>query len=392
MGVWRAVLLWCFLPQFASAQSQDLPVPNAVKPFIDAFGKPLHPVLNGVAPGGGIGVGLGYDTSRDKDWFHNGTALVTWNRYWSLDGETGYQTHKLRIGIFGEMRNMSRLDFFGFGRRSSLADHTNFRLRENFAGAKGWFRPGAAVRLGGRVELYKPQLGAGSSQDVPQIEARFSAASVPGLNATPLFERYRGFAEFTYPVRADLNQPGSGYHGYQGTSQLAVEEVRDHDAGLFNFHRIEAEVQQRFHGFRAGQRFTVHGLMAAANPGSIVPFYLQYTLGGGGGLNAFRPDTIGTDGTRDTLRAYQNYRFRDRDILLLQAEYRVPIRGPIDGTIFYDVGQVAPNVAGLIDHVKQGSGFSLSYMRGGATIGRFDVGYGSGEGLQLFWTFGLLHP
>jgi len=168
--------------------------------------------------------------------------------------------------------------------------------------------------------------------------------------------------------------------------------VRDHDTGIYSFHRVEAEVQQRFHGFGSGQRLTFHGLMSATNPGSTVPFYLQYTLGGGGGLNAFRPDTIGTDGTKDTLRAYEDYRFRDRDILLLQAEYRLPIRGPIDGTIFYDVGQVAPNVAGLFDHLKQGSGFSLSYMHGGATLGRLDVGYGSGEGLQLFWTFGLLRP
>jgi hypothetical protein len=388
----RLVVLLCLLPQPAFAQGENLPVPNAVKPFLDAFGKPLHPVLGGVAPGGGIGVGLGYETPSDRDWFHDASALVTWNRYWAVDAETGYQTPRSHIGFFGEARTMGRLDFFGLGSNSTLANHTNFRLRENFFGIRGWFRPRGAVRFGGRLEVYKPQLGAGSSQDVPSIEALFSPATAPGLNDTPLFERYRGFAELSYPVLADPSQPNRVDHGYQGTYQVAVEEVRDHDAGVYNFHRLEAEVQQRFRGLRAGQRLTLHGLMSVTNPSAAVPFYLQYTLGGGGGLSAFRPNTIGSDGTFDTLRSYANYRFRDRDLLLMQAEYRMPIHGPVDATVFYDAGQVASRAGNLFTAPKSGTGFSVSYMRNGEALVRLDVGYGSGEGLHMFWSFGSLHP
>ena len=60
----------------------------------------------------------------------------------------------------------------------------------------------------------------------------------------------------------------------------------------------------------------------------------------------------------------------------------------VDATIFVDAGQVAPNVPRLFDDWKTGTGFSLSYMRRGAALARLDVGYGSGEGMHFFWSFG----
>ena len=95
--------------------------------------------------------------------------------------------------------------------------------------------------------------------------------------------------------------------GIARTYQIAVEAVRDHDSGQHNFHRWETEVQQRIPGFRAGQRLTLHGFLATTNSGADVPFYMLYTLGGSGGLKAFRPDLLGSDGTRATLRSFRNY-------------------------------------------------------------------------------------
>ena len=109
---------------------------------------------------------------------------------------------------------------------------------------------------------------------------------------------------------------------------------------------------------------------------------------GGNSLNAFRPDTIGSDGSKATLRSFQNYRFRDRDLLVMQAEYRIPIRASVDATVFYDAGQVAGRVSDLFGGIKQGAGFSVSYMTGNATLIRMDVGHGGGEGLHLVWSFG----
>jgi hypothetical protein len=56
--------------------------------------------------------------------------------------------------------------------------------------------------------------------------------------------------------------------------------------------------------------------------------------------------------------------------------------------VFVDAGQVAPRPSELFNDLRAGTGFSLSYMRKGKALGRMDVGFGGGEGVQLFWSFG----
>ena len=219
------------------------------------------------------------------------------------------------------------------------------------------------------------------------IEEVFTPASVPGFAAEPTFGRYRGFVEFLHPVMDDsaaLDESGS----YRGAYQVAFEAVRDHESGTHDFHRWETEVQQRIPGLRPGQHLTLHGFLASTNTGADVPFYMLYTLGGSGGLKTFRPDLLGTDGTRASLRGFRNYRFRDRDLVLMQAEYRIPVHRHIQTTVFVDAGQVAPRTSELFSDLRTSTGFSLSYMRKGKTVGRMDVGFGGGEGVHIFWSFG----
>src|SRR5205823_20590 len=104
---------------------------------LDLFGKPLHPILGSVAPGGGIAFGLGYDTPRSQDWFHNASAKATVSRYWAAEAETGYQTHKSHLGMFAGVRHMNELDFFGIGPDSFREDRSNYRLRETSFGTRG---------------------------------------------------------------------------------------------------------------------------------------------------------------------------------------------------------------------------------------------------------------
>src|SRR6185503_17614035 len=105
-----AMFLALTLPHSAAAQSSGtddgLPVPQAVQGVLDAFHKPLHPIVGGVAPGGGMGVGIGYTTPKTEDWFHNADARITINRYWSLTGETGRRTERSSISVLGQIRHM----------------------------------------------------------------------------------------------------------------------------------------------------------------------------------------------------------------------------------------------------------------------------------------------
>ena len=382
------VLCLILSPCLASAQVDR---PSWGKAVIDSFSKPLHPVVGGVAAGGGVGGGIGYDSPDDQRWYQNAEALVTVRQYWSLEGEVGRRslTEQFQIGLFGGVRHMNRIDYFGIGPNSAFDDRSSFRLREVNFGARGWRRVAPAVRLGGSAAVYVPDLGSGKKPSVPSIEEVFSEASAPGLSAEPTFGRYRGFAEMIYPVIADpVATDASGR--YSATYQIALEAFRDHDSGRYDFHRWETEIQQRIPGIRDGQRLTLHGFLAMTGTGADVPFYMLYPLGGSGGLKAFRPDLLGTDGTRATLRGFSNYRFRDRDLVLMQAEYRIPIVEQLQATLFVDAGRVAPRASELFRDLKTGTGFSLSYMRKGKALGRVDVGFGGGEGTHVFWSFGGL--
>jgi hypothetical protein len=372
----------------SAADIENLPVPSWGKAIIDSFSEPVHPVIGGVASGGGLGFGIGYESPDDERWYQEAEAMITVRRYWTMEGEVGRRSTSRRsqVGVFGGVRDMNRIDFFGIGPRSDFDDRTAFSLRETTIGTRGWHRVTNAVRIGGGAALYLPQLGRGANRTVPSIEERFAQSTIPGFSAEHTFGRYRGFVDYTYPALADPDSDDA--NTYRGAYQAALELVRDYDSRQHNFHRWETEVQQRIPGFRPGQRLTLHGFFATTNTGGDVPFYMLYTLGGSGGLKAFRPDLLGTDGTRATLRGFRNYRFRDRDLVLMQAEYRIPLTRNVHSTVFVDTGQVAPRRSDLFNDLKTSTGFSLSYMHKGRTLGRMDVGFGGGEGVQLFWSFG----
>ena len=385
------------LPLSAAAQAQtpttetfdNIPIPGWGKAVLDSFSKPLHPVIGGVATSGGIGAGLGYNSPKDTGWFQEGKAMVTFRRYWSLEGEAGHRSSSKRaqLGAFGAVRHMGKLSYYGIGPDTDVDTRAAFRLRETALGTRGWFRPVPAVRLGASLSAYMPDLGRSNSSRIPSIESVFGDVTVPGLEAEPTFGRYRGFVEFRHPTPDNSDAPEDANH-YRGAYQIAFEAVRDHETGQHNLHRWEGEVQQRFPGLRAGQRLTLHGFIASTNTGADVPFYMLYTLGGSGGLKTFRPDMLGSDDTRASLRGFNNFRFRDRNLVLMQAEYRIPLHKYVDSTVFVDAGQVAPRTSELFSHLRANTGFSLSYMRKGRTLGRMDVGFGGGEGVHIFWSFG----
>ena len=98
----------------------------------------------------------------------------------------------------------------------------------------------------------------------------------------------------------------------------------------------------------------------------FVPFFLMPTLGGG-----------------DFLRGYSLYRFRDRNALLLGAEYLWAIHPMIDVAALYEAGTVSPTVDGF-----RFTGMAQS-MAGGIrvhskTSGLLRVDLGGGrDGLKL---------
>jgi hypothetical protein len=352
-----------------------------------AFSRPLHPVVQGVASGGGLGVGLGYDFPSAGRWETSTKAVVTLHRYWNLQFDSGYHGTKVQVGGYTRVRDMSRLSFFGSGPDTDGANRTAFTLRDPVVGAVALVKVAPGVAIGGRAEEMWPRVSAGRDPVRPSLEELFGEADAPGLTDQARFGRYQGFIEFTAPAAAGraLNQGGR----YRVTYDLFDDQQLDR----FDFHRLQLEARHTFAVVRPYHSLTLHGWVssAEARDGHQVPFFLQHTLGGTGNLRSVDETLIGGDGTAGTLRAFPNFRFRDNHQLLLQAEYRIPVWGPVDATVFADAGKAASRRADLnLSDLERGYGFSVSMMRSGSTAARVTVGFGGGEGSRVFVSLGGL--
>jgi hypothetical protein len=353
----------------------------------NVFEKPLHPLVSGVAPGGGMGAGLGYSSPGRGPWQASARALYTLNNYWLAQGTVGFEHRRGQFEAFGRAREMRRLDFYGRGPTSALSNRSTYSYRDPAIGARGGFRVTPWLTLGGRVEHLWPY--ARSGERAPSIEQIFLPGSAPGLFSQPRFGRYQG--------SVDANIPGGvGDAFYQGTRARTTYTIYDdRTLDLFNFRRVDLEGQQTFAGFGAYHRLTLSGWVSSsmADGGQEVPFYLQHTLGGKSAIRGLHEHRLGSDGTDATLRGFRSLRFRDNHLLLMQAEYRLPVWGPVEATVFADAGKVAAARSDLdFTGLRRDFGFSVSMMEKWTTKARIDVAFGSGEGARVLFTLGELTP
>ena len=192
-------LLVALLPLPVAAQNaqsgtaddfEGLPVPSWGKAVIDSFDKPLHPIVGGIGAGGGVGFGLGYESSDNDLWYREVEGIVTVRRAWAVQGEFGRRSssNRSRLGMFGGVRHLNRIDYFGIGSQTPYGDRSAFRLREMTFGTRGTHHVTPAVRLIGTAAVYVPDLGRGANPSVPSIEERFSESTVPsGFSTEPVF-------------------------------------------------------------------------------------------------------------------------------------------------------------------------------------------------------------
>lgn len=360
---------------------------RAVIKIHSIFGTPLHPIVSGVGPGGGIGAGLSYVSPGHGPWKSTAKAIYTLNNYWETEAVTGYKDRRAQFEAFWRWRELRSLPYFGSGPTSNLFNRTSFAYRDPVLGTDGKVRVTPWLALAGRVEQIWPYARSGRRR--PPIEQLFYPNDAPALFNQPVFGRYQASVDIHIPG-------GAGDAFYQGTKTRTTYAIYDDQTyETFNFRRFEVEAQQIFAGIGANHRLTLSGWLSTSiiDAGQDVPLGLQPTLGGNSEIRSVHDDRLGSDGTDATLRGFRDLRFRDRNLVLLQAEYRVPLWGPFDATVFGDAGKVARLRSDLdLNDLRRDVGFSLSIMKAWQTWARVDVGFGSGEGTRVFLTLGDLTP
>ncbi len=216
------------------------------------------------------------------------------------------------------LKHLPQEVFFGLGRDSTRENETNYRLLSaSYEGVAGfqltdWL--GASVRAG----LVQFDLGPGTSEDVLDIRARYNEATAPGIIAQPNFVRVAAGV-----ILDSRDIPMAAHSG--SMLGLLFSHYDDRHGDLSEFNRVAFDVR---HYIPLASRYRTLALRVVASSdrvprGDFVPFYLLESLGGINGV-----------------RGFEDFRFRDRNLLLGSAEYRWDPAEFLQMVAFYDSGKV----------------------------------------------------
>jgi len=313
-------------------------------------------------------------------------ATASVEREYAAEGLLGLESNEYVGYAYGRYRHRPEEEFYGVGPDSRLADESVFRRDEGIFGGLLGLSVDARMLIGGHVSYQLNRIGGGRG-DVPDIRDRFGS-SLPGLERdvdylmvgsffeydsrdTP-YERAFGhrFAPTEHRLRSVSLEATRGFY-------LAVEaahnlDVRHHD---YDFTRFTLDMreflpvdEELLHGFAFRQfaSFT-------RSPEGQMPFYRMQSLGGA-----------------RSLRGYARDRFRDRNVVLVNAEVRCEIWHWLDMAVFSDAGHVFRNVGDVeVLEPRIGYGVGFQVKKDGQTLGRIDFAR-SNEGLRTTVDLGSL--
>jgi outer membrane protein assembly factor BamA len=323
---------------------------------------------------GGLGEGAGFAAGpafrlRNEHVVFTTTSAVTLRRYWIVDGTVDVPrlgSDRLSAQLYARRRDYPQEDFFGAGPDSRVEDQTDFRLKDTAVRGSLGVHLTPWLLAGGGVEYLAPDISAGTDSRFPDTVTAIDPRFAPGLVEQPDFLRYEGRLDLDY--RDPVLNPRSG-----GRYLFTVSRYADRDLDRYSFTRADVDLQQFIPFFHAHRYLALRGLFTTTNTDSDneVPFYLQPTLGGAYSLRGFRA-----------------YRFRDRHLMLLQAEYRYIVNAYVTGALFYDAGKVASDRSDLdFKDLERNYGFGFRFGSRQGVGFRSDIAFGSGEGTRILLRF-----
>jgi hypothetical protein len=329
----------------------------------------IYPRIGNITTGSGFSFGPGY---RHAGLFGGRAAFSTFaaaslSRYWMLDARLQFPELAARHAsaeVHAQRYDFPKEDFFAIGPESSRDAFAIYGIANTVVGATGSYRPTRSVTFTGGIDSLSPAITASQPGAILSV---FDPAQVPGVLDQPQFFKYETSVDFNN--REPRGNPRNG-----GRYGIVFQRFADLDDHRDSFNRVEVDLQQYVPLVRDRRVLALHGLVSLsdADEGAEVPFYLQPTLGG-----------------PDDLRGYRRFRFRDRNLLLLQAEYRWEIFTAVDGALFYDAGKVASRSEDLTLRdleTDYGIGFRFGTING--IFLRIEGAFGSREGKHFVMRFG----
>jgi hypothetical protein len=286
-------------------------------------------------------------------------TLAAYSTRGYLRGRAGLTVHHLGGGplavrIHGQYYEFPQEDFFGLGMDSAEENRTNYLLKSTDAGAHLQWTPAKVIDIAGGVAYLQPRLGGGTDSRFPSTQTFFPPETIPGVAKQPDF--LRSDASFALDWRDNPLHPHAG-----GRYGVEFSDYRDRDFDTFGFEQVSIDLQQYVPIPNRYRTIALHAAAVFTDPraGQEVPFYFQPTLGGA-----------------QALRGFREFRFRDRNSLLLSAEYRWEAWWALDGALFVDAGTVAANREDLsLRDMDVSYGVGFRFHSNSAFVARLDLAF-----------------
>ncbi len=324
----------------------------------------FHPLIGGMRAGAGFAVGAAYTR-----------GIVSASSQRSLKG---YQKHELAIAapssdgqkLFAAIRagyhDSTQETFFGVGNSSQKEDRANYRLEEYSIRGEAGIQIAPHVKVGGVVGWIDSRVRSATEPAFQPLENTTYASSLGAFAEQPDYVETGAFLDVDY-----RDNPGNPRRGSRYLARWS--SFHDRTLDQFGFNRMDIEVHHYFPFFNDRRVFAFRAKTALTEPGTgqNVPFYMLPALGGG-----------------EDLRGFSEFRFRDRNMALVTAEYRWEAFSGLDLALFADAGQVASRIRDFsINEMKTAGGIGFRFNTSKQVFCRLDLGF-SQEGPRVFLNFG----
>jgi Omp85 superfamily domain len=356
--------------QAAKAQVLHPYVPTRAEQILQRFDAVLqgarprwHPFFESAYSGGGFTLGLGHAN------FVSASNYIDVRGSYSVEGykraEIEFVAPRLfnrraNLSVIGGWREATEVGFYGLGTNTSQDDRTSYLFQQPYGTALLTVFPTRRLlmlRGGAEFTQWSQEPGKGS---FPSVETRYTPADLPGLGAEVTYLHTQGTLGIDWRTSAGYSRRG-GFYG------VTLHDYNDRDEE-FGFQMLEYEAIQHIPILREAWVLSFRGRVQTAmeKDDQQTPFFMLPAIGGG-----------------HMLRGYSSWRFRDRNSLLLQAEWRIVVNRYLDMAFFYDTGKVAARRSDLdFDGLKDDFGFGLRFHGPSGTPLRVELA-NSQEGLKF---------
>jgi outer membrane protein assembly factor BamA len=324
----------------------------------------FHPLVGGMRSGAGFSLGTSYEKGPIE-----ASAQASFKGYQKY--QVGFTTpailnERVFAKIRAEYRNYSQETFFGVGNDSSRKDRSNYRLEDHTIASEVGVRLSEAATISGNIGYIKTHIGQGTGTTVPALSLTSYGTALPAYATQPRY--VKAGAAVDVDTRDEAANPRSG-----GRYFAEWAAFNDQNLGAHSFDRLDVELQHYIPFLNQRRVIALRARTALTHTasGQGVPFYMLPALGGSG-----------------SLRGFSEFRFRDKHMVVLNAEYRWEAFSGLDMALFADAGQVASRMSDFaFREMKTAGGIGFRFNSARKVFCRIDVGF-SQEGPRIHMNFG----